>query len=73
MLTRETYHTQKILMKRRIAMGVAAVAAVFATENIIDVVVSRYAPLEGEIVIWIIVAALASLVVYFVGEDRGDW
>lgn len=73
MLTRETYHTQKILMKRRIAMGVAAVAAVFATENIIDVVVSRYAPLEGEIVIWLIVAALASLVVYFVGEDRGDW
>mgnify|MGYP006275415287 CR=1 FL=1 len=60
-------------MKRRIAMGLAAVIAVFATENVVDMLVSRYLTMSTEVIVWLILAALCSFIVYEVGEDRGDW
>lgn len=60
-------------MKRRIIMFLAAVAAIFATENIIDTLVNRYAPTSVEILTWMIIAAVSAVVIYEVGEDRGDW
>lgn len=54
-------------------MGIATIAAVFATENLVDAIVSRFIPLKGEIITWLIVAIIASIIVYKVGEDRGDW
>lgn len=60
-------------MKRRIIMFLAAVAAIFATENIIDMLVNRYAPTSVEILTWLIIAIVAAVIIYEVGEDRGDW
>jgi len=60
-------------MKRRLIMGLAAVAAVFAAENLIDIVVSRYVDLGAEIMTWFIIALVAAIILYEVGEDRGDW
>jgi len=54
-------------------MGLAAVAAVFAAENLIDIVVSRYVDLGAEIMTWFIIALAAAIILYEVGEDRGDW
>lgn len=54
-------------------MGVAAVTAVFATENIIDELVDRYIQLQLEIGVWLIIAIIAAVVVYYVGDERGDW
>lgn len=60
-------------MKRRLVMGIAAVVAVFATENVVDLLVTRYADVGAEVILWIILAAISGLIVYEVGEDRGDW
>lgn len=54
-------------------MGVAAVIAVFATENIVDILISKYVDFPVEIVVWIFIAALAGSIVHGIGEDRGDW
>ena len=60
-------------MKRRLIMGVAAVLAVFATENIVDILVSNYLQFEVEIGVWIVMALICAFIVHEVGEDRGDW
>lgn len=60
-------------MKRRIIMGIAAVTAVFATENVVDMAVARLISIEAEIVVWIVIAGLSAWIVHEVGEDRGDW
>jgi len=60
-------------MKRRLLMGIAAVAAVFATENIIDILISKYVQLELEIATWVVIGIIAALIIHEVGEDRGDW
>jgi hypothetical protein len=60
-------------MKRRIIMGIAAVTAVFATENIVDILVSNYVDFQLEIGVWIVIAAVCAIIVHEVGEDRGDW
>lgn len=54
-------------------MGVFAVIAVFAVENVADILISRYVDFTAEVVVWIIVAAIAGFIVHEVGEDRGDW
>ena len=54
-------------------MGLLAVVAVFATENVIDILVTRYLMVGVEIILWLILAILCSFVVYEIGEDRGDW
>lgn len=58
-------------MRRRLLMAIAAVSGVFATENIVDIVVSRFFTLHAELVTWTIVALIAAVVVYIIGEDRG--
>lgn len=54
-------------------MGIAAVVAVFATENVVDILISRYLHLEIEIGVWIVLAVISALILYEVGEERGDW
>jgi hypothetical protein len=54
-------------------MGIAAVIAVFATENVVDAVVSRYINIEFEVMIWVVIAIVCAAIVHEVGEDRGDW
>ena len=54
-------------------MGIAAVAAVFATENVIDILISKYVQLELEIATWVVIGIIAALIIHEVGEDRGDW
>lgn len=60
-------------MKRRLLMGVAAIIAVFATENIVDILITKYFHLELEIGVWIVMAVICAIIVHEVGEDRGDW
>ena len=60
-------------MKRRLIMGLAAVAAVFAAENVLDILVSRYVDLGPELAVWTLIALVCAWVVYEVGEERGDW
>lgn len=54
-------------------MGIAAVTAVFATENIVDTLVTMYIVLELEILTWIIIAGISAFVVYYIGDERGNW
>lgn len=54
-------------------MGVAAVVAVFATENVVDIILSSYIQLEFEIGVWILLALVSAAILHEVGEDRGDW
>jgi len=54
-------------------MGIAAVTAVFATENVVDMVISKYVQPEIEVVWWVALAILSGWVLYELGEDRGDW
>jgi len=54
-------------------MGIAAVIAVFATENILDILVSKYLRFEAEIGVWVILAIVCAFVIHEIGEDRGDW
>lgn len=54
-------------------MGVAAVTAVFATENIVDILVSRYVQFELELFTWTIIAGVCAVIVYEIGDERGDW
>lgn len=60
-------------MRRRLIMGIAAVTAVFATENVVDILISRFIHFEFEIGVWLVIAAISAFVLYEVGEDRGDW
>lgn len=54
-------------------MGICAVAAVFATENIIDILISKYVVFPMEVVVWVLIAAMSAIILHEVGEDRGDW
>lgn len=60
-------------MKRRLLMGLAAVIAVFSAENVVDILINRYANFTAEIAVWLVLALVAAFIVYEVGEDRGDW
>lgn len=60
-------------MKRRIIMGIAAIVAIFATENVVDILITRYTFIEAELVVWIMIALGAGVILHEVGEDRGDW
>lgn len=54
-------------------MGIAAVVAVFATENVVDILISRYIVFPAEVVVWGVIAIIAGIILHEVGEDRGDW
>lgn len=54
-------------------MAVCIIVGVFAVENVAELLVSRYMDVLGEATIWAIIAVICGLIVYEVGEDRGDW
>lgn len=54
-------------------MGISAVVAVFATENVVDILISRYIVFPAEVVVWVLIAAMSAIILHEVGEDRGDW
>lgn len=54
-------------------MGICAVSAVFATENVIDILITKYVVFPTEILLWVSIAAISGYVLHEVGEDRGDW
>ena len=60
-------------MKRRITMILFTVIGIFAIENAADILISTYAPGFREIFVWTAIAIISGVVVYEVGDERGDW
>lgn len=54
-------------------MVISAAAGVFAVENVIDLLVSRYVITPVELITWMLIAVISGVVVYHVGDERGDW
>lgn len=54
-------------------MAVCVIIGVFAVENVAEILVDRFAGFAAELVMWSLIAMACAIVIYEVGEDRGDW